>query len=140
MNRSARSFLVLSLMEISKDVDSINSFYAVDYNEGLDLYSLRFGDGEVQLDGRVTRAYVLSGGVELSLPSEVTGGGGDGGMGSADAGPGSPGVPLSLSPPSASVEPFRAPLAAHSCRTCLAPAYVENLVDTPLESLPRERN
>ena len=32
-----------------------------DYNEGLDLYSLRFGDGEVQLDGRVTRAYVLSG-------------------------------------------------------------------------------
>jgi hypothetical protein len=75
-------------LQIAADIDSVNSHYAIDHDQGLNLYFMRFGDGAVQIDGRVDRGYALSGGVELKLPGEVAGGGGDGGMGSADGGTG----------------------------------------------------
>ena len=116
MKKSSRSFLVLSLivvalvtsrcdcaqaetssgrcegfvgaLRIDAEIDSVNSFYAINHTDHLDLYTMRFGEGEVQIDGRVTRGNVLSGGVVLNLPSEVTGGGGGGGPGATDGGPG----------------------------------------------------
>jgi hypothetical protein len=119
MKKSSRSYLILSLMAlvmmtsrcdcsrastssgrcegfigglaVSDEIDP-ESFYAIDYDNNLDLIDVSFGQRKVVMNAVVTRATVLSGGVELNLPSEVAPGGSpggmDGGTGGTDGGTG----------------------------------------------------
>jgi hypothetical protein len=121
MKKSSRSYLILSLMAlvmmtsrcdcaraetssgrcegfigslaVSDEIDQ-ESFYAIDYNRDVNLFDVSFGGRKVAFNAVVNRAFVLSGGVVLNLPSEVapggspggTDGGADGGTGGADGG------------------------------------------------------
>lgn len=121
MKKSSRSYLILSVMAvammtsrcdcsrastssgrcegfigglaISDEIDP-ESFYAIDYLNDTDRIDISFGQRKVVMNALVVRSSVLSGGVQLNLPSEVapggsgggTDGGTDGGTGGADGG------------------------------------------------------
>lgn len=122
MKKSSRSYLILSLMAlvmmtsrcdcsrassssgrcegfignlaVSDEIDQ-ESFYAINYLNNEDILSVSFGQRKVVMSAVVARSSVLSGGVELNLPSEVAPGGSpggtDGGTGGADGGTGGTG-------------------------------------------------
>ena len=123
MKKSSRSYLILSLMAlvmmtsrcdcgraetssgrcegfigslaVSDEIDQ-ESFYAIDYDRGVNLFDVSFGGRKVAINAVVDRAFVLSAGVVLNLPSEVAPGGSpggtDGGTGGADGGTGDGGT------------------------------------------------